>query len=75
MSLIWGEAANLRFCPEFLAFVYHHLANDLANRRASWLTTSPQGEKESCSFLLRVGSGLRNRVGGIGSGLSGSGWG
>jgi hypothetical protein len=23
--LIWGEAANLRFCPEFLAFIYYHL--------------------------------------------------
>jgi len=21
--LVWGEAANLRFCPEFLAYIYH----------------------------------------------------
>jgi 1,3-beta-glucan synthase subunit FKS1, domain-1 len=27
--LIWGEAANLRFCPEFLAWLYHKMAGEL----------------------------------------------
>jgi 1,3-beta-glucan synthase subunit FKS1, domain-1 len=27
--LIWGEAGNLRFCPEFLAWLYHKMAREL----------------------------------------------
>nr|GEV30185.1 putative callose synthase 8 [Tanacetum cinerariifolium] len=27
--LIWGEAANLRFMPECLAYIFHHMAYDL----------------------------------------------
>ncbi|MBA0836692.1 hypothetical protein Goarm_008887 [Gossypium armourianum] len=27
--LIWGEAANLRFCPELLSYIYHHMAMEL----------------------------------------------
>ncbi|KAL8242615.1 hypothetical protein R6Q59_012917 [Mikania micrantha] len=27
--LIWGEAANLRFMPECLAYIFHHMAHDL----------------------------------------------
>ncbi|XP_024979448.1 putative callose synthase 8 [Cynara cardunculus var. scolymus] len=27
--LIWGEAANLRFMPECLAYIFHHIAFDL----------------------------------------------
>lgn len=27
--LIWGEAANLRFMPECLCYIYHHMALDL----------------------------------------------
>jgi hypothetical protein len=30
--LIWGEAANLRFCPEFLCFVYHKGVLHLSER-------------------------------------------
>eukprot|EP00903_Cladosiphon_okamuranus_P007590 g7363.t1 len=26
MLLIWGEAGNLRFCPEFLCFLFHKMA-------------------------------------------------
>ena len=29
MSLIWGEAASLRFCPESLAFMYHRPTSHL----------------------------------------------
>lgn len=27
--LIWGEAANLRFMPECLCYIYHHMASEL----------------------------------------------
>ncbi|KAL2643326.1 hypothetical protein R1flu_010913 [Riccia fluitans] len=27
--LIWGEAANLRFMPECLAFIFHHMSGEL----------------------------------------------
>ncbi|RWR97510.1 Glycosyl transferase [Cinnamomum micranthum f. kanehirae] len=27
--LIWGEAANLRFLPECLCYIFHHMARDL----------------------------------------------
>ncbi|XP_076887720.1 putative callose synthase 8 [Bidens hawaiensis] len=27
--LIWGEAANLRFMPECLAYIFHHMAHDM----------------------------------------------
>ncbi|XP_072967788.1 callose synthase 11-like [Typha angustifolia] len=27
--LVWGEAANLRFVPECLAYIFHHVAMDL----------------------------------------------
>jgi len=27
--LIWGEAANLRFMPECLCYIYHHVSCDL----------------------------------------------
>ncbi|WOK98671.1 callose synthase 7-like isoform X1 [Canna indica] len=27
--LIWGEASNIRFMPECLCYIFHHMANDL----------------------------------------------
>jgi callose synthase len=27
--LIWGEAANLRFLPECLCYIFHHMADEL----------------------------------------------
>ncbi|XP_077231016.1 callose synthase 3-like [Tasmannia lanceolata] len=32
--LIWGEAANLRFMPECLCYIYHHMAFELYGRLA-----------------------------------------
>jgi 1,3-beta-glucan synthase subunit FKS1, domain-1 len=29
--LVWGEASNLRFCPEFLAWLYHKMAGELVS--------------------------------------------
>ncbi|MCO5604236.1 hypothetical protein L7F22_058399 [Adiantum nelumboides] len=33
--LIWGEAANLRFMPECLCFIFHNMANELNEERGS----------------------------------------
>ncbi|KAK7401550.1 hypothetical protein VNO78_13118 [Psophocarpus tetragonolobus] len=58
--LIWGEAANLRFMPECLCYIYHHMAFELYGMLAgnvSPLTGEPVkpaygGEKEA--FLMKV---------------------
>jgi len=28
--LIWGEAANLRFLPECLCYIYHHVCENIS---------------------------------------------
>ncbi|GMH27282.1 hypothetical protein Nepgr_029125 [Nepenthes gracilis] len=58
--LIWGEAANLRFMPECLCYIYHHMAFELYGMLAG--SVSPRtgenikpaygGEEES--FLRKV---------------------
>ncbi|KAI4333205.1 hypothetical protein L6164_018042 [Bauhinia variegata] len=58
--LIWGEAANLRFMPECLCYIYHHMAFELHGVLAgdvSLMTGEPVkpaygGEKEA--FLMKV---------------------
>ncbi|KAE9584923.1 putative 1,3-beta-glucan synthase [Lupinus albus] len=58
--LIWGEAANLRFMPECLCYIYHHMAFELYGMLAgnvSPLTGEPVkpaygGENEA--FLTKV---------------------
>ncbi|XP_048229033.1 callose synthase 10 isoform X2 [Ricinus communis] len=55
--LIWGEAANVRFLPECICYIFHHMAKELdaildhgeANHAASCLTDSG-----SASFLERI---------------------
>ncbi|KAJ4836128.1 Callose synthase 11 [Turnera subulata] len=34
--LIWGEAANLRFAPELLCYIYHHMAWELNQILDDW---------------------------------------
>ncbi|KAI9189154.1 Callose synthase 5 [Blastocladiella emersonii ATCC 22665] len=48
---IWGEAANLRFCPEFLAFTFHAALLDLLHGDAS---PSPDAAGGRPSFLADV---------------------
>jgi callose synthase len=58
--LIWGEAANLRFMPECLCYIYHHMAFELYGMLAG--NVSPMtgenvkpaygGEEEA--FLMKV---------------------
>ncbi|XP_075662216.1 callose synthase 10 [Castanea sativa] len=55
--LIWGEAANVRFLPECICYIFHHMAKELdaildhgeANRAASCIT-----ESGSVSFLEKI---------------------
>ncbi|PON81166.1 Glycosyl transferase [Trema orientale] len=66
--LIWGEAANLRFMPECLCYIYHHMAFELYGMLAgsvSALTgehTKPAygGEKEA--FLKKVVTPIYNVI-------------
>uniref|UniRef100_A0A1D1YPS8 1,3-beta-glucan synthase n=1 Tax=Anthurium amnicola TaxID=1678845 RepID=A0A1D1YPS8_9ARAE len=58
--LIWGEAANLRFMPECLCYIFHHTAREL-NRiledrvdDATGLPALPAFSGEEDAFLLRV---------------------
>ncbi|KAI4336268.1 hypothetical protein L6164_014813 [Bauhinia variegata] len=55
--LIWGEAANVRFLPECICYIFHHMAKELdaildhgeANLAASCIT-----EDGSVSFLKQI---------------------
>ncbi|KAF3968702.1 hypothetical protein CMV_007439 [Castanea mollissima] len=55
--LIWGEAANVRFLPECICYIFHHMAKDLdaildhgeAIRAANCIT-----ESGSVSFLEKI---------------------
>ncbi|KAE8123986.1 hypothetical protein FH972_018899 [Carpinus fangiana] len=55
--LIWGEAANVRFLPECICYIFHHMAKELdaildhgeANLAASCIT-----ERGSVSFLEQI---------------------
>ncbi|KAI3681239.1 hypothetical protein L6452_36028 [Arctium lappa] len=66
--LIWGEAANLRFMPECLCYIYHHMAFEVYGILAG--SVSPVtgedikpaygGEKEA--FLRKVVTPLYNTI-------------
>ncbi|GAB2216631.1 hypothetical protein Droror1_Dr00024407 [Drosera rotundifolia] len=58
--LIWGEAANLRFMPECLCYIYHHmafelygvLAGSISSRTGETVKPACGGEEEA--FLKKV---------------------
>ncbi|KAG2676273.1 hypothetical protein I3760_12G045500 [Carya illinoinensis] len=58
--LIWGEAANLRFMPECLCYIFHHMAYELhgmltgAVSLITWEKVMPAYGGESESFLNHV---------------------
>jgi len=64
--LVWGEAANLRFCAEFLAFVYHILAKTVVGlmvgntvgHRMTWL--EPQNDDGSTTTTSENGNGYHS---------------
>ncbi|KAF9610931.1 hypothetical protein IFM89_025741 [Coptis chinensis] len=41
--LIWGEAANLRFVPECICYIYHHMAKELNE------IDTPEEETHNCT--------------------------
>ncbi|XP_030953802.1 callose synthase 3-like isoform X2 [Quercus lobata] len=58
--LIWGEAANLRFMPECLCYIYHHMAFELYGMLAGSISpmagvpVSPAYGGDDESFLKKV---------------------
>lgn len=58
--LIWGEAANLRFMPECLCYIFHHMAYELhgilsgAISLTTWEKVMPTYGGEPESFLTKV---------------------
>jgi callose synthase len=57
--LVWGEAANLRFMPECLCYIYHHMATELHRILEGFIDTAtgrpanPAVHGEN-AFLVRV---------------------
>ncbi|XP_076911186.1 callose synthase 2-like [Bidens hawaiensis] len=66
--LIWGEAANLRFMPECLCYIYHHMAFELYGMLAGSVNSvtgenvkpAYGGEKEA--FLRKVVTPIYNTI-------------
>ncbi|KAH7865146.1 hypothetical protein Vadar_002820 [Vaccinium darrowii] len=63
--LVWGEAANVRFLPECICYIFHHMARELdaildhgeASRAASCI-----GKDASVSFLDQIISPIYNTL-------------
>ncbi|KAF2950556.1 callose synthase 7 [Oryza sativa Japonica Group] len=49
--LIWGEASNVRFMPECLCYIFHHMARQLHKMIEENNFQSPPGFEEEGSFL------------------------
>ncbi|XP_071726547.1 callose synthase 3-like [Rutidosis leptorrhynchoides] len=66
--LIWGEAANLRFMPECLCYIYHHmayevyaiLAGSVSPVTGEYIKPAYSGEKEA--FLRKVVTPIYNTI-------------
>ncbi|KAJ3682007.1 hypothetical protein LUZ60_014580 [Juncus effusus] len=56
--LIWGEGANVRFLPEGLCYIFHHMAREMEElmrpQTASFAESCVTENRESASFLDRV---------------------
>ncbi|KAK7272638.1 hypothetical protein RJT34_29359 [Clitoria ternatea] len=66
--LIWGEAANLRFMPECLCYILHHMAYELhgilsgAISLTTWEKVMPAYGGEPESFLNKVVTPIYNVI-------------
>ncbi|XAR54308.1 1,3-beta-glucan synthase [Bertholletia excelsa] len=66
--LIWGEAANLRFMPECLCYIYHHMAFELYGMLAGNVSpmtgenTKPAYGGEEEAFLRKVVTPIYNII-------------
>ncbi|CAL5059049.1 unnamed protein product [Urochloa decumbens] len=66
--LIWGEAANLRFMPECICYIYHHMAFEMYDMLAGnvnalmgeYVKPAYGGEKEA--FLRKVVMPIYNTI-------------
>lgn len=58
--LIWGEAANIRFLPECLCYIFHHMAREMDEILREQVTKQAESCKteDGVSFLERVISPL-----------------
>ncbi|MFS7971643.1 putative 1,3-beta-glucan synthase [Helianthus anomalus] len=55
--LIWGEAANVRFLPECICYIFHHMARELdacLDHGEAHPAGSCVGENNTVSFLTQV---------------------
>ncbi|CAL4963325.1 unnamed protein product [Urochloa decumbens] len=52
--LIWGEASNVRFMPECLCYIFHHMAKQLHDIVDENYFQPPPGFEEEGSFLKNV---------------------
>lgn len=55
--LIWGEAANVRFLPECICYIFHHMSRELdaiLDRGEASPAKSCVGESNTVSFLAQV---------------------
>ncbi|ONM41651.1 Callose synthase 7 [Zea mays] len=52
--LIWGEASNVRFMPECLCYIFHHMAKQLHDMVDENNFQPPQAPVEEGSFLKNV---------------------
>ncbi|KAL2461368.1 Callose synthase 2 [Abeliophyllum distichum] len=66
--LIWGEAANLRFMPECLCYIYHHMAFELYGMLAGSVSPmtgehiKPAYGGENEAFLRKVVTPIYNTI-------------
>ncbi|XP_019187117.1 PREDICTED: callose synthase 2-like [Ipomoea nil] len=66
--LIWGEAANLRFMPECLCYIYHHMAFELYGMLAGSVspvtgeTVKPAYGGDDEAFLTKVVTPIYNTI-------------
>ncbi|XP_059644650.1 callose synthase 10 isoform X2 [Cornus florida] len=55
--LVWGEAANVRFLPECICYIFHHMAKELdaiLDHGQADHAASCKGESGSVSFLEQI---------------------
>lgn len=63
--LIWGEAANIRFLPECICYIFHHMAKELdaiLDHGSATHAASCTGENGSVSFLQQIVSPIYRTI-------------
>ncbi|CBI23964.3 unnamed protein product, partial [Vitis vinifera] len=64
--LIWGESANLRFCPECICYIFHHMALELNQILENYIDDNTGRPFEPSyganGFLIRVVTPIYNII-------------